>query len=139
MEINMWVFLNMQPSSDSAYANETTIFNYNNHPRITHKNESENKRLKNRNIYTFYFSNAKSTDSTAKYDLNIPDQKWNLLTFNYFDSKVDLSNLAGLAGSDNHRPLQGQSGYSMNAGILVMPPSGKWNLKLLASRYIQLL
>jgi hypothetical protein len=94
--INMWVFLNIQPSSNASYANETTIFNYNNHPRITHKNQSGNKRLKNRNIYTFYFSNTKdgNTDAditnTAKYEVSIPDQKWNLLSFNYFESKVDL-------------------------------------------------
>lgn len=116
--INMWVYLNIQPSSNAAYANETNIFNYSNHPRITHKNLSDNERLKNRNIYTFYFSNTQYVETpssgtsseessqepnvevpkknitdntnTAKYELNIPDQKWNLLSFNYFDSKVDL-------------------------------------------------
>jgi len=56
------------------------------------------------------------------------------LNSSIINSKVDLSNLAGLAGSDNHRPLQGQSGYSLNAGILVMPPSGKWNINLLYNR-----
>jgi hypothetical protein len=94
--INMWVFLNMQPSSDSAYANETTIFNYNNHPRVTYKNKSDNKRLKNRSIYTFYFSNTQDGNilddgkTSAKYELSIPNQKWNLMSFNYFESKVDL-------------------------------------------------
>jgi hypothetical protein len=94
--INMWVFLNIQPSSSLAYANETTIFNYNNHPRITHKNKSNNDRTKNRNVYTFYFSNTQDGDNvtnesnTSKYEINIPDQKWNFLSFNYFESKVDL-------------------------------------------------
>jgi hypothetical protein len=94
--INMWVFLNIQPSSNSAYVNETTIFNYNNHPRITHRNESDKTRQKHRNVYTFYFSNTQDgtsvTESSnlAKYEINIPDQKWNLLSFNYFESKVDL-------------------------------------------------
>uniref|UniRef100_A0A6C0JWB0 Uncharacterized protein n=1 Tax=viral metagenome TaxID=1070528 RepID=A0A6C0JWB0_9ZZZZ len=94
--INMWVFLNIQPSSNAAYSNETTIFNYNNHPRITHKNNSDNKRLKNRNIYTFYFSNTQDgtvnadTTNKANYEVSFPDQKWNLFSFNYFESKVDL-------------------------------------------------
>ena len=56
------------------------------------------------------------------------------LNSSIINSKVDLSNLGGLAGSDNYRPLQGQSGYSVNTGILVMPPSGKWNLNVLYNR-----
>jgi hypothetical protein len=94
--INMWVFLNIQPSSNSAYANETTIFNYNNHPRITYKNQSSNKRLKSRNIYTFYFSNTQDGNiddkgkTAAHYEVSIPNQKWNFLSLNYFESKVDL-------------------------------------------------
>jgi hypothetical protein len=94
--INMWVFLNIQPSSNSAYANETNIFNYNNHPRITYKNQSSNKRLKSRNIYTFYFSNTQDGKiddngrTSAHYEVSIPNQKWNLLSLNYFESKVDL-------------------------------------------------
>jgi hypothetical protein len=94
--INMWAYLNIQPSSNVAYANETTIFNYNNHPRITHKNQSSNKRLKNRNIYTVYFSNTQDGNTngditnTANYEVNVPDQKWNMLSLNYFESKVDL-------------------------------------------------
>lgn len=94
--INMWVFLNIQPSSNSAYANETTIFNYNNHPRITYKNQSSNKRLKSRNIYTFYFSNTQDGNiddkgrTSAHYEVSIPNQKWNFLSLNYFESKVDL-------------------------------------------------
>jgi hypothetical protein len=94
--INMWVFLNIQPSSDAAYAHETNIFNYNNHPRITYKNTSENKRLPNRNVYSFYFSNThdgnmvSDKNNNSKYEVNIANQKWNMITFNYFNSKVDL-------------------------------------------------
>uniref|UniRef100_A0A6C0HHM6 Uncharacterized protein n=1 Tax=viral metagenome TaxID=1070528 RepID=A0A6C0HHM6_9ZZZZ len=95
--INMWVFLNIEPSSNAAYANETNIFNYNNHPRIAYKNEStSNARLKDRNIYIFYFSNtqdgnvADNGNVSANYEVSIPNQKWNLLTLNYFESKVDL-------------------------------------------------
>ena len=94
--INMWIFLNIQPSSDAAYANETNIFNYNNHPRITYKNKSENKRLLNKNVYSFYFSNiydgnmVSDKNNNSKYEVNISNQKWNMITFNYFNSKVDL-------------------------------------------------
>jgi hypothetical protein len=126
--INMWVFLNIQPSSNSAYANETTIFNYNNHPRITHKNKSDNKRLKNRNIYTFYFSNTQDgntiadTENTAKYELSMPDQKWNFLSFNYFESKVDLyvnGNLERTFYFANNIP-----DYSSNDSVLLGSDSG---------------
>ena len=94
--INMWVFLNIQPSSNASYANETDIFNYNNHPRIAHKNVSSTNRSKNGNVYRFYFSNTKDgnsvsdTENTATYEVSIPDQKWNMLSFNYFETKVDV-------------------------------------------------
>ena len=124
----MWVFLNIQSSSNAAYANETTIFNYNNHPRITHKNKSDNKRLKNRNIYTFYFSNTQDGNTnaditnTAKYDVSMPDQKWNLLSFNYFESKVDLyvnGNLERTFYFANNIP-----DYSSNDSILLGSDGG---------------
>lgn len=126
--INMWVFLNIQASSNAAYANETTIFNYNNHPRITHKNKSDNKRLKNRNIYTFYFSNTQDGNTnvditnTAKYEVSMPDQKWNLLSFNYFESKVDLyvnGNLERTFYFANNIP-----DYSSNDSILLGSDGG---------------
>jgi hypothetical protein len=83
----MWVFVNIQPSSSAAYANETTIFDYNSHPRITYKNETKNDRQKHKDVYTFYFSN---TNANANYEVSISNQKWNFIAFNYFDSKVDL-------------------------------------------------
>jgi hypothetical protein len=86
--ISMWVFMNIQPASDAAYANETDVFNYGNgHPKITYKIKTPNKRIDNNGIYTFYFSN---TDSNANYELGIENQKWNFIAFNYFASKVDL-------------------------------------------------
>jgi hypothetical protein len=92
--ISMWVFLNVHSSSTAAYKNETEIFDYNSHPRITYKNVSNNLKSKDKGIYTFYFSNIKSatieSDDDAKYELSIPNQKWNLISFNYFDTKVDL-------------------------------------------------
>jgi hypothetical protein len=92
--ISMWVFLNVHSSSTAAYNNETEIFDYNSHPRITYKNVSNNLKSKDKGIYTFYFSNIKSTtiesDDDAKYELSIPNQKWNLISCNYFDTKVDL-------------------------------------------------
>jgi len=92
--ISMWVFLNVHSSSTAAYKNETEIFDYSSHPRITYKNISTNQKSQDKGIYTFYFSNTKSTtiesDDDAKYELSIPNQKWNLISFNYFDTKVDL-------------------------------------------------
>ena len=85
--ISMWVFINIQSSSDSAYANETTIFDYNSHPRITYKNQTKNSREKQRDVYTFYFSN---TSNNANYEVSIPNQKWNFISINYFESKADL-------------------------------------------------
>jgi len=38
-------------------------------------------------VYTFYFSN---TSNDANYEVSIPNQKWNFIALNYFDSKVDL-------------------------------------------------
>jgi hypothetical protein len=92
--ISMWVFLNVHSSSTSAYKNETEIFDYSSHPRITYKNVSNNPKSNDKGVYTFYFSNTKSktieSDDDAKYELSIPNQKWNLISFNYFDTKVDL-------------------------------------------------
>ena len=92
--ISMWVFLNVHSSSTSAYKNETEIFDYSSHPRITYKNVSNNPKSKDKGIYTFYFSNTKSAtiepDEDGKYELSLPNQKWNLISFNYFDTKVDL-------------------------------------------------
>jgi len=85
--ISMWVFLNIQASSSAAYVNDTNIFDYGSHPRITYKNSSDNKRKKNSDVYTFYFSN---TSNDANYEVSIPNQKWNFIALNYFDSKVDL-------------------------------------------------
>ena len=92
--ISMWVFLNVHSSANTAYKYETDIFDYSSHPRITYKNESDNKMSKDKGIYTFYFSNIVSktikSEDDAKYELSIPNQKWNLISLNYFDTKVDL-------------------------------------------------
>lgn len=92
--INMWVFLNAHSSSNTAYKYETNIFDYNMHPRITYKNETDNTRSNDKGIYTFYFSDVVSDSNTkaddSKYELSLPNQKWNLITLNYFDTKADL-------------------------------------------------
>jgi hypothetical protein len=91
--ISMWVFLNVHSSSNTSYKYETDIFDYSSHPRITYKNESDNKMSKDKGIYTFYFSNIESkttSEPDAKYEVSIPNQKWNLISLNYFDTKVDL-------------------------------------------------
>jgi hypothetical protein len=50
------------------------------------------------------------------------------------ESEADLSNLGVSSGNDTRRPLQGQSGYSINGGLLIMPPSSKWSLNVLYNR-----
>ncbi len=86
--VSMWVYLNPQPNANAAYVQNTNIFSYGDgKPRITYKNDSGNKRQENVDVYSIYFSNV---DDTAKYDVSLPNQKWNMFAFNYFDSKVDL-------------------------------------------------
>jgi hypothetical protein len=86
--ITMWVYVNPQPSSNASYVTDSNIFNYGDgKPGITYKNDSGNKRVADRDVYTIRFSD-KSPD--ASYQINLKNQKWNFFAFNYFDSKVDL-------------------------------------------------
>lgn len=71
--------------------------------------------------------------------LSFPEKHWSrYLTFScnssIIESEADLSNLGVSSGSDTKRPLQGQSGYSINGGLLIMPPSNKWSLNVLYNR-----
>ena len=71
--------------------------------------------------------------------LSFPEKHWTrYLTFSsnssIIESEADLSNLGASSGSDTKRPLQGQSGYSINGGLLIMPPSSKWSLNVLYNR-----
>ena len=86
--MDMWIHLNIQPSSSASYANETTIFDYGNgKPRISYKNSIGNSRLENADHYLIYVSN---TGDDKPITVSIPNQKWNYFAFNFFDSKVDV-------------------------------------------------
>jgi hypothetical protein len=85
--ISMWVFLNPQPPTTSAYAEETNIFNYGNgKPKVTYFNDMSTANKKNK--YIFYFTDKRN--GPASYSLTLPNQKWNNFVFNYSSDKVDL-------------------------------------------------
>jgi hypothetical protein len=85
---SMWIYLNPHSSANAAYINGAKIFDFGNgKPSIYYKNESDNTRIPNKDIYIVTFSNK---SSNAKYELHLQNQKWNNFVFNYIDSKVDL-------------------------------------------------
>ena len=92
---SMWIYLNPQSNSNSAYINGAKIFDFGNgKPSISYKNQSDNTRLANKDIYEIQFTNTKTDASNNRvettYEISLPNQKWNNFVFNYFDSKVDL-------------------------------------------------
>lgn len=81
--LSMWIYLNIQPSSQLSYTKETPIFSYldssgNGHPKITY-NSSHGK-----DTYYFYLS------PTTVYRKVLPHQKWNNIVLNYRDLYVDI-------------------------------------------------
>ena len=85
---SMWIYLNQHSSSNSAYVNGAKIFDFGGgKPSIFYKNQSDNTRIPNKDMYIITFSNT-STDT--KYEIHLQNQKWNNFVFNYLDSKVDL-------------------------------------------------
>lgn len=86
--MDMWIHLNIQPSSTASYANETTLFDYGNgKPRIAYKNSTDNSRAENQDNYVIYVSNNGDDNPIT---VSVPNQKWNYFAFNFYDSKVDL-------------------------------------------------
>lgn len=85
--ISMWVFINAQPPTSAAYAEETNIFDYGNgKPKVTYFNDMSSPNKKNK--YIFYFTDKRN--GVASYSLTLPNQKWNNFVFNYSSDKVDL-------------------------------------------------
>lgn len=85
---SMWIYLNPHSSANAAYVNGAKIFDFGGgKPSIYYKNESSNTRIRNKDVYIVSFSN---TSENAKYEIHLPNQKWNNFVFNYLDSKVDL-------------------------------------------------
>jgi len=84
---SMWVYLNVQSDNFLAYSKETTIFSCGNgKPKITYFNNINEDDKKNK--YIFYFTDLKKGPS--KFELSLPNQKWNNFVFNYDYNKVDL-------------------------------------------------
>ena len=77
---SMWIFLNQHSTSVGSYNKETNIFDFGNgKPKVTYYN-SENE-PKNKDVYRIYFTNE--ANDKNYYDLQIPNQKWNHIVFNY--------------------------------------------------------
>ncbi len=84
---SMWVFLNQHSTSTSSYNKETNIFDFGNgKPKITYYNNKNDP--KNKDVCRIYFTNE--MNSKNYYDLQIPNQKWNHIVFNYKSTYVDL-------------------------------------------------
>jgi hypothetical protein len=62
--------------------------------RLIDKNQSDNTRLANKDVYIIQFTNKRFDASNNRvestYEISLPNQKWNNFVFNYIDSKVDL-------------------------------------------------
>ena len=78
--IGMWIFLNVQPSTQLSYASELQIFYYgsndNNHPKVTYDLAIDK--------YNFYLA------PNTVYSKSLPHQKWNYFVFNYTSNEVDI-------------------------------------------------
>jgi len=74
--IAMWVYI-----SSPEKREETEIFNYANHPRLTYLNNTDNTKFE-QNKYIMYFSDKVSYSFTAS------QQKWNFIVANYKDSGI---------------------------------------------------
>jgi hypothetical protein len=98
--LSMWIYLNIQPSSQLSYTTENIIFSYldtsgNGHPTITYNN------IDGIDTYYFYLS------ETTVYKKVLPHQKWNNIVLNYRDLYVDIFINGNLEKSIelNERPM----------------------------------
>jgi len=104
--ISMWVYVNSQNGSHSAYTKESEIFNYG------YKDASGVQHVKpmiryyggigdgtdsviERNKFVFYFSKYPPTEQydtsgDTFFDVSIPTQRWNQIVLNYNRNNVDL-------------------------------------------------
>jgi hypothetical protein len=98
--IGMWIFLNIQSSSQLTYTKELNLFDYsgpkyhnqqrdksnlNSHPKVTYLNNSMGL-----DEYIFYLAPDTENLKPIKYSKSLPHQKWNYLVFNYRDGAVDI-------------------------------------------------
>ena len=90
---SMWIYLNPQSQSFTAYSKESDVFNYGDgKPRITYYNDmtnaSNNFGASGVDKFKVYFSN--STAPVAVYKFTLPSQKWNNIVINFSSVKADL-------------------------------------------------
>jgi hypothetical protein len=96
--ISMWVYINIQPPSDVAYAKERNIFKYGNErsnitskkPQIVYNYDSTNNKLKKFKIYFTNETSTTSPNSKNYYEFSMLEQKWNNIVINYNSNVVDL-------------------------------------------------
>ena len=71
--ISMWVYI-----SSPEKRNETEIFNYGGHPRLTYYNNTDNTQLKQDKLIVYF-----SSDDKTEYHFSVPQQKWNFIVITY--------------------------------------------------------
>lgn len=82
--ISLWAFLKPQPESFAAYSKETCVFDYGNgKPKIMYLNKDG---LYDKYIVYFSDDNLENT----KYEIVLPNQKWNHFVFTYTSGVADL-------------------------------------------------
>jgi hypothetical protein len=77
--LSMWIYINSESTSQLSYVKENIVFSYENHPKITYKNNE-----KGDDKLIFYLS------PNTIYETNFQYQKWINIVLNYRDSFVDL-------------------------------------------------
>jgi hypothetical protein len=130
--ISMWVYINIQPPSDSSYAKETNIFDYGNKrtnvtsqkPQIVYHYDSPNNKI---NKFKIYFTNETSvTNPNAKnyYEFSMPEQKWNNIVINYTSNVVDLFINGNLERSFAYSPNFSLPNYQLDDTIQIGSDDG---------------
>ena len=85
--LSMWIYLNPQPKNYSSYNKETVLFDYGNgKPKITYFNDES--KIDAKDSYYIYFTDTSKNE--LKYQITLPNQKWNNFVFNYQSNIVDL-------------------------------------------------
>jgi hypothetical protein len=81
--ISFWVYI-----SSPEKTNETDIFNYSNHPRLTYYNNPDNTK-KEQNQFIVHFTNKEDANlDETSHKFSAPQQKWNFIVINYNDNAI---------------------------------------------------
>ena len=87
--VSFWCYVNTGSASDSAYNQESNIFNYaDGKPKVVYISNGKDHKDK----YIVYFTNNDETENVeqTRYELTLPSQRWNYFAFNYYDNHADL-------------------------------------------------